>query len=448
MLMSSYVLLAALCLLLIIALIISRKDILSPFAISTIMFLISTGVAVVYMSKWQFSLSYLTVFIIISALLIFGAGEIFSKKVCGCLFKKEPEIRLDRVEIPTGLTIVIILLMCVFLFYSFRTIYALSVQGGNTEGYGAMLTYARRMTLQEGYSRNRGLNHILVFSKALSYVFGWAALHNFVYRRFKKSDCLYVIPVALGFGIYAIGTVTRGFAIEWIAYYLMLYLLMCSKKNHWKNIKIWKIALVGGGALAVFLVLFIFLGMAANRFNLASIVDTIAFYTGLSIPSLDHYIANHIPVSQIVGSETLYGVYAVLNKLGMSDVSMNMALEFISFNGVEGNVFTSLRRYINDFGYVGLYIVQFYLGVFYGFFYNFVKKQSSEGPMIVYAIFAYPLVIQAIEEKFFSAYVAVGTVNLFIYMIISYVVVLKIPQLLKDYRQRKKGVEYESRKTN
>ena len=52
----------------------------------------------------------------------------------------------------------------------------------------------------------------------------------------------------------------------------------------------------------------------------------------------------------------------------MSDVSMNMALEFISFNGVEGNVFTSLRRYINDFGYVGLYIVQFYLGVFYGFF--------------------------------------------------------------------------------
>ena len=73
MLMSSYVLLAALCLLLIIALIISRKDILSPFAVSTIMFLISTGVAVVYMSKWQFSLSYVTVFIIISALLIFGA---------------------------------------------------------------------------------------------------------------------------------------------------------------------------------------------------------------------------------------------------------------------------------------------------------------------------------------------------------------------------------------
>ncbi len=88
MLMSSYVLLAALCLLLIIALIISRKDILSPFAVSTIMFLISTGVAVVYMSKWQFSLSYVTVFIIIFALLIFGAGEVFSKKVCRCLFKK------------------------------------------------------------------------------------------------------------------------------------------------------------------------------------------------------------------------------------------------------------------------------------------------------------------------------------------------------------------------
>ena len=77
-----------------------------------------------------------------------------------------------------------------------------------------------------------------------------------------------------------------------------------------------------------------------------------------------------------------------------------------------------------------------------------MKKQSSEGPMIVYAIFAYPLVIQAIEEKFFSAYVAVGTVNLFIYMIVSYLVVLKIPQLLKEYRQRKKGVGYENRKTN
>ena len=188
MLMSSYVLLAALCLLLIIALIISRKDILSPFAVSTIMFLISTGVAVVYMSKWQFSLSYVTVFIIISALLIFGAGEVFSKKMsAGACLRKSRKIRLDRVEIPTGLTIVIILLMCVFLLYAFRTIYVLSVQGGNAEGYGAMMTYARRMTLQEGYSRSRGLNHILVFSKALSYIFGWAALHYFVYRRIQKD---------------------------------------------------------------------------------------------------------------------------------------------------------------------------------------------------------------------------------------------------------------------
>lgn len=446
--MSSYILLVALFLVLLIALIISGKDILSPFAISSIMFLISTGVAVVYKSKWQFSLSYLTVLIILTALLVFGLGEIFSKKVCGCLYKKEPEIQLKRAEIPIALTVVSILLMCIFLIYAIHTIYSLSLQGGNTQGYGEMLTYARRMTLQEGYSRSRALNHILVFSKALSYIFGWASLHNFVYRKFRKTDCLYILPIILGFAVYAVGTVTRGFAIEWIAYYLMLYLLMCSKKNKWKKIKIIKIVIVGGAALAIFLLLFIVLGMAANRFNLASIVDTIAFYTGLSIPSLDYYIVNHISESQVVGSETFYGIYAVLNKFGLSDVSMNMALEFIRFNGVEGNVFTSFRRYINDFGYAGLYIVQFYLGVFYGFFYSFIKKQASEGYMIVYAIFAYPLVIQAIEEKFFSMYFSISTVNLFIYLFICYIVLLKVPKIFRKRKKRKKGVVHDERKIN
>lgn len=434
--MSCYVLIAFLGVMLIMAYLISGKEILSPFVLTVAMYLLSTVTAALYMKKWEFSLSYFTVLIIVTGVLIFGFGEMFAKSVCDHtgtveIWKAKIGEEEKRIEIPFIVTVLVIFIMLLFLSKTLHYIYMLSLQGGNTDGYKSMLSFARKMTLVKGYSRSKALNHILVFTQALSFIYGWQFLNNFVNKRTKIIDMISLLPIGIAFIIQAVGTVTRGFAISWLVYFFMLYVLLHAKKEKWKHISPLNIIGLGIITLSLFLLVFVLLGMVASRFNSKSIIDTIAFYIGLSIPSFDEFLKNFNDNIQMVGNETLYGIYAVLNRLGLCAADTSRHLEFVDFNGVSGNVYTSLRRYINDYGYVGMYIIQFYLGCFWGLLYYFMKKYSSILLIILFSILAHSLVMQGIDELFLSNYVSLGTLNLFIYMAISYIALIKAPQYLK-----------------
>lgn len=438
--MSCYILVFSLIVMFVMAYVIEEKDILSPFVISVAMYLLSSVVALIYMDKWQFSLSYLTVLIILTALLTYGLGNFFAKNVCNCLIENKKinfAKKSERIDIKISITIIITVILILFLFKTISGTYALSVEAGNTQGYRQMLTYARRRVIATDYSRSRSLNYILLISQALVYIYAWALIKNLIYKKIKKIDFLYILPITLSFLIYAIGTVKRGFVIEWFAYFCMLFLLLLCSKKDWKPLNAVKIILLALSVLILFLILFAVLGLIAGRFGNSSIIDTIAFYIGLSIPSLDEFVKGIHSTATIIGEETLYGVYAILNKMGITHVSTYMSLDFIEFNNVRGNVYTSLRRYINDYGIVGMYVVQFYLGGLFGLLYNIIKRTSNELLIIFYSMFGYALVMQGIDEIFMGKYLSLGTVNLLICMGVIYFLLVKVERIKKLNEDKK-----------
>lgn len=438
--MGIYVLILALTIMFVMAYIYSGRDILSPFVIVVAMYLLSSFIAGIYVNEWQFSLSYFTVILIVTALFVFGLGEFFAKKVCNTLIKPvAPKKDAERIEIPTILLIGVIIVFCFFLIMTIQETYALSVKGGNTGGYGSMMTYARKMTLESGYSRSRTINHMMSMSKAVAFILGWVGIHNFICKKLERKDILCIIAVVIAFAIQAIASASRGFAIDWVAYFCLLYFMKLSKSNGWKNINPIKIIVMGISAIGVFLIVFVVLGLVANRFGGDNIVDTIAFYLGMSIPSFDHFIKTYNSQVQNFGGETLYGLYAILNKLGLSSYDLARHLEFVKFNDVSGNVYTSLRRYINDYGFIGLYIIQFYLGVFYSFLYNLVRRSSNEALLVGYSVLSYSLVMQGIDELLLSNYVSLSCVNLYLYMGVTYFVLIKLPEMVKKWKLAKCG---------
>lgn len=431
--MSCFILVFSLLVMFIMAYVVEEKDILSPFVISVAMFLISSLVALIYLNKWQFSLSYTTVVVIVTAILVFGMGNCFAEKVCKSLFSENQKSirKLERVDINIFITCIFTVAMLVFLYKAINEIYAVSISAGNPGGYREMLTYARRRVIATDYHRSRVLNYILVMSQAIVYIYGWALVKNIVSKKFKKKDILYVIPIVIAFFTYAIGTVKRGFVIEWFAYFFVLYFLMQGKKNQWKPLNALKIVALGTAVLVLFLIMFAIMGVVAGRFGNTSIIDTIAFYIGLSIPSLDAFIKSFTEPMKTIGGETLYGIYAILNKLRITNVDTYTSLEFISFNNVKGNVYTSLRRYINDYGFIGMYIIQFYLGVFWGGMYNFIKKTSNEALMIIYSLLGYALVMQGIDELILGKYISINTINLLLFMGAFYLILTQSGKLKK-----------------
>ena len=97
-----YILFFGLCCMFVTAYLMNQKDILSPWVITIGMFLVSTFFAILNIDTWQFTLSPLTVFVILTGVFAFGVGEIlisaaFEKHAVP---KRKQNRGISRIEIP------------------------------------------------------------------------------------------------------------------------------------------------------------------------------------------------------------------------------------------------------------------------------------------------------------------------------------------------------------
>ncbi len=154
----------------------------------------------------------------------------------------------------------------------------------------------------------------------------------------------------------------------------------------------------------------------------------VSVYTGMSIPSLDVWLNKAKDIPTVFGEETMYGVTSVLRKLNIIQYLRETVrhLEFVDFGDATGNVYTCFRRYINDFGYVGMLLVQTAVGSFYSVFYNNIKRENGFGILLIfYGILMYPLLMQSIDELILSSYLSTSYVYLVIYILVFYFILIK-----------------------
>ena len=236
------------------------------------------------------------------------------------------------------------------------------------------------------------------------------------------------MPAVLYVCIGVIGT-GRTFAIEIMAYMIVACFLMVKQRNNWSNRETVIFITVAIIAVVVFLLLFTLLGYLTGKSQLrANPMEFIAYYTGMSIPSLDVYLKSAPKENVIFGQETLYGIHSILRTLGFDLPIFTAPLEFVNFNGDNGNVYTSLRRYINDYGIMGMFILQYLIGVFYSVIYKYVRYgRFSNFAIILYAFFAFALVMQPIEENLLRIHVSTNLVYSLGYLGILYYLFIYLP---------------------
>jgi oligosaccharide repeat unit polymerase len=175
-------------------------------------------------------------------------------------------------------------------------------------------------------------------------------------------------------------------------------------KNKWKRINTFKIYAICLLGVVVFYAVFIYLGTFTAKTSLENASEKIAIYSGGSIVALDRYLTDgHMHRSSIFGQETLINVYGLLSKIGFNAPTFSRHLEAISLGGYATNVYTSLRRYISDYGYLGMILMQILLGVFFGGFYMKIKSLKTPSIlMLIYSYLFYALIMQGIDEILMS----------------------------------------------
>ena len=128
------------------------------------------------------------------------------------------------------------------------------------------------------------------------------------------------------------------------------------------------------------------------------------------MPALSVFLESTFLEVPYVGTTTLFEFYRKSIVLGMdaSKLPENMFhfLTFVQFNGIDTNVYTGMRRYIQDYGFFGMYLIMAIWGIIYTAMYNYVRFYAGNLVWIaIYASMVWPLVWMMNDEGVFTGIV-------------------------------------------
>lgn len=419
----------------------TKKTILSPSVICCLMFTVSIFLLLMYAEEWKVDLSFLTIFYIIWSLVCILCGEFMANKIRlkkthvginteleGYKEKKEKEIKINK-WITFGCLIFIIL--TAILYYKQLVNIVANSEYAQSE-YGqkySFLMQARWAKTLEDASVNIFVQLMLTASEAIACVYAYIIIYNYImHKKICKNIFVYLIIVA--YIIATFMTTGRSRMLNFCIYLIVIALLLFAKKNHWKNNQNGKLFT---RILIIFLValwLFYMAGQLTEKSsNYENFFDNFANYFSSSIYAFNEYVKNPEQFrgdTDFFGIHTFSGLYSFLRKFEPNIPTSIVALEYIMCGKYLTNIYTPIRRYLQDFGFLGLSIIMMFLGFFYTKLLNSNKKKNASGlRMIITGYLFFPLFYICIEERFFMDVIINRTVYTIIFIIIMYEILVK-----------------------
>jgi len=330
------------------------------------------------------------------------------------------------IEIGTCTYINILFFSIVTLVWSYYSIKEMATAVGYREGEHLLIQYARLAVLQ---NEMRPSTTLILFSfmlRALSYTLTFAYLHNKILCKKEANLRLMLLLPSLIYLIQYMLWGSRGGVIEYISFFIFIYAYFKSRVTQSPkstNLAVLKLAAKG---LAFFL--FIFIGAGSLKgWAESNPLEVIAVYGGGSLSALDVYLTNvrHPPAA--FGQETLLGIYALLERVGLSSVSSSRILEFTTIGQTETtNIYTSIRRYINDYGILGMLYIQFTLGYLFSAGYVRLQKSKEIGYFaLFYSTLFMILIYQALDEQALTTFLSTTQIFTIFFTFLFYNLLLR-----------------------
>lgn len=411
-----YVLTLTLVFLLIIAYSSSGQDLFYPWVIVIASFLNSTVLAMLNLDYWQYGFHEETCLVISSALVIFGIGAMLASHFLSnkCKMQDEKKVFYD---IPPLIPVALFFIFIAMAVAVFSNMYAISLDYGNSGGIKGVLPTLRKLIEARLLSlpKMQIYSSIIVLPTAL--FFTYAFLYNLFSCGFSKRSLFYLLPLLAYVPHIILSTGRLEFLSITVMIILMAGILYQNKYgiSLRSNLRIFSFMLV-----ALMLFFAVFLGVGSFTWKGMSAehgpFKILSHYTGTQIPAFDVFLQNHYPEDDWIGEHTLIGPYGNLKALGVAVPEASMFMEFTHFANVDTNVYTSLRRYIQDYGYVGMSIVVFLLGLIYTSFYHLVRhgKGGNYG-LLLYFLLSWPLFLFGHDDLVLTGIISTRTIY---YMII------------------------------
>lgn len=383
-----------------------NKSILSVSVVCGCMFLLSTIVAMIHFLEWDINMSLNTCAVIIFSLILLLIGERVGTVVAFRTKNKTTEKKVPKSRI--FINRILMFFSVLFMVFTFIIYYKESIQLANNIGYSNGLIFAYiRLAKSLGEGLPSYVGYMYMAATCMAYMYTYIVLHNIIRIKCNlMSHKLELINIGIYLGL-TILTTGRTELMYYIIYTLALYLMINAGISAKVRLSIKNIC-KAVAVVVMFFCAFYLLGFLTGKGQISTFEEMISLYVGGSIAALNEYIQNPVyNTTGTFGAHTLFGVFTLLNNFGFDIEILSRPLEFVEIGTMTTNIYTALRRYIQDFGYWGLSFIMLFIGIVFGKVHK-AAITKSDFFVIVYAMSIFVAVEMAIEERFFMTFLTTG----------------------------------------
>lgn len=413
----------------------SRKDIISPAVAFLAPFSLATIDLIYNIDKWKVDLKWNTFWLILGGTLSF----LFAIVICGVIGKK---IRFrkkrrclnheslmctqsgDEIKFPRVNYLIFALFQLITFLICLQSVISISrrygVSGGLSEliaGYKSVKTFTT-----EDVSLG-GINNLLYdFCYSSGYIWFYIVAYNLTHR--KKVNVWTLINLILSIAVSLVKG-SRGGAIALICSGIAMLILFWQENSKRGKLSFKQFIIVVICAIIV-VGTFQTVGELLGRVSSADFGDYLAVYLSAPIRNFDYYINSSIySAPDIFGKMTFVRLINYFgDKFNIQDWVYELDLPSLYANGyVTGNVYTTFYAYVYDFGYIGIPIMMFIMGVISQTLYKRAKSMEKSKHRInlwkvLYAYVFYLIAFSFFSNKFYEGVVAIQFVKYILYWLV------------------------------
>lgn len=401
-----------------------QKDIGTPALSFTLGLFICSVLLSINIERWDIEIHTETFWLVLGGCMSLTIGSLIYKGS-----KKKRPLKVHYEFRPISVTRFTMLLLLQFVLALFQ-VYFLS----RYYGMGSLPEnlVAHTMAIKfEGDSMKLPYGVGYVIGQTYNMAFVFAFLLPFYIERRKKYRKQYILCLLNFIATLLISLLSSGRSgMLWMLIaFGTFYFIQIQRKDgsiKFKMIAQW-------GILAyIFLMGFQLLGTMIGREDSRAdeITDIVIEYCGAEIQNLDDFIRLKDVKTEYWGEITFNSYYQYIDKnTGLVNLE-DRRKEYLYFNERAGyslgNVYTALQSYYIDFGYIGVFVVCFFIGIVIEFLYLLViGGHSLDTSYLTWQTFLFSKILPSMfmsffSEAFFNAASQVGTHNFWVSYVLMY----------------------------
>lgn len=382
------------------------RSLIRPSIVFLLSFILASSIIMLNQRNWDVVLSNRFMMYTVTAILSFYIGTLMIDYLH--LRKKSPLSEISKESLSVMATpskvlfLIAIVAMIAYVFLIFR---------------GIQLSTDVSFMLRQIYDRNVAhngsntfvVNQLVKVLTAIANISFFQFLLDKYVVKIGKGQWTHVVVIMLFLLMAAIST-DRNIFLRFFIYCIVLWILFFTAAHKGK---------ITRSHLKPLLKLALYLVLAVGMFYLfgklkgykSDFGRSISLYGGSGLYNFNLYLNESLPVHYKFGAVTFRSFLGILGRFGIDSlVQKGPAFsEFIIYKSktgfiYESNIYSAMRPFVEDFGYLGMVIFPFIMGLFFETLYSLTRKSQYGFSWILYALMIYPLAYFSISEQFFNRF--------------------------------------------